>query len=106
MTGPLTAFTRGVSITGMIASFAGRDTEALFRRKRVKRIDPRIQQSALRMLDAAETLDDLRSLPGNRLEALKGERAGQHSIRVNDQWRIVFAWRNGRAHDVAIVDYH
>lgn len=58
------------------------------------------------MLDAATTLDDLRAPPGNRLEALRGERAGQHSIRVNDQWRVVFTWRDGRAHDVAIVDYH
>lgn len=105
----LIVFTPCVSIVGMIASFADRDTEALFQRERVKRIDPRIQRAALRklwMLDAAEKLDDLRTPPGNRLEALKGEREGQHSIRVNEQWRVVFTWRNGRAHDVAIVDYH
>ncbi len=93
----------------MIASFADRDAEALYHRQRVKRIDSRVQRVALRKLrylDAAMTLDDLRVPPGNRLEALKGDRAGQHSIRVNDQWRIVFNWRSGNAHNVAIVDYH
>ncbi len=93
----------------MIASFADRDTEALFRLERVRRIDPRVQRAALRkliMLDAATALDDLLSPPGNRLEALRGERAGQHSIRINDQWRIVFVWKDGNAHRVAIVDYH
>jgi len=105
----LTPFTRYITIPGVIASFADRETEALFRLERVKRLDPRVQRAALRkllMLDAATTLDDLRAPPGNRLEALRGERAGQHSIRVNDQWRVVFTWRDGRAHDVAIVDYH
>jgi toxin HigB-1 len=94
---------------GMIASFADRDTEALFNREPVKRLDSRIRRAAsrkLELLNAAETLDDLRSPPGNHLEALKGEQAGQHSIRINDQWRIVFTWRNGNAHDAAIVDYH
>jgi len=94
---------------GVIASFADRQTEALFRRERVKRIEPRLQRAALRKLaylDAAGSLDDLRVPPGNRLEALKGDRAGQHSIRINDQWRIVFVWRSGNAHNVAIVDYH
>lgn len=93
----------------MIVSFADRDTEALFRRERPRSIDPRIHQTALRKLrylDSAVTLDDLRVPPGNRLEALKGHLAGKHSIRVNDQWRIVFAWKDGRASDVAIVDYH
>ena len=93
----------------MIVSFADSQTEALFRRERVRRIDPKIQRIALRkllMLDAAEDLETLRSPPGNRLEALKGDRAGFHSIRVNDQWRIVFVWRDGNAHEVAIVDYH
>ncbi len=60
----------------------------------------------LKVIDAAERLDDLRVPPGNRLEALKGDRAGEHSIRINGQWRIVFAWRSDGAHDVAIVDYH
>ena len=57
-------------------------------------------------LDAAEALDDLRVPPGNRLEKLKGNRAGQHSIRINDQWRICFRWTDGTAHEVEIVDYH
>ncbi|MHB1155651.1 MAG: type II toxin-antitoxin system RelE/ParE family toxin [Phycisphaerales bacterium] len=93
----------------MIVSFADRDTDALFHRERVKRIDPRIQRVALRKLrylDSAASLDDLRVPPGNRLEALRGDRAGRHSIRVNDQWRIVFIWRDGRAYDVLIEDYH
>jgi proteic killer suppression protein len=58
------------------------------------------------MLDAAEKLDDLRVPPGNRLERLKGDRSGHHSIRINDQWRICFRWRNDHAYDVEIVDYH
>ena len=58
------------------------------------------------MLNNAQSLADLRSPPGNRLEALRGSRQGQHSIRVNDQWRVCFVWRNGNAHDVEIVDYH
>lgn len=93
----------------MIASFADRDAEALFNRRPVKRIDSRIHRPALRkllMLDAAQALHDLRNPPGNRLEALSGDRSGQHSIRINDQWRIVFRWRDGNAYDVAIVDYH
>lgn len=93
----------------MIVSFADRETEALFRRERPKGIDARVHRAALRKLrylDQAATLEDLRVPPGNRLEALKGDRAGQHSIRMNDQWRIVFIWRDGRAHEVAIVDYH
>lgn len=93
----------------MIAGFADRETEALFRRERVRRIDARVQRAALRkllMIDAAAALEDLRVPPGNRLEALSGDRAGKHSIRVNDQWRVVFTWRGGQAHDVAIVDYH
>jgi proteic killer suppression protein len=106
---PLTYLTNQVIIPSVIASFADDRTESLFRRERVKRIDPRVQQAALRKLrylNSAASLNDLRIPPGNRLEALKGDRAGQHSIRVNDQWRIVFTWRNGQAHDVAIVDYH
>ncbi len=93
----------------MIVSFSDRQTEALFRLEKVRRIDHRVQRAALRkllMLEAATALDDLLVPPGNRLEALKGSRAGQHSIRVNDQWRIVFAWRDGNAHGVVIVDYH
>lgn len=93
----------------MIRSFADRDTESIFARVPVRRIDVRIQQVVLRKLrylDAADSLDDLRVPPGNRLEALKGDRNGQYSIRVNDQWRLVFVWNQGDAYDVALVDYH
>jgi len=91
----------------MIKSFKGRDTEALFRRTFVRRFSGFERQALkrLRILDSAETLEALRALPGNRLEALKGERKGQYSIRVNDQWRICFGWTDG-AHNVEIVDYH
>jgi len=93
----------------VIANFADDQTEALFQRRRVKKFSADLQRAALRklvMLDAVVQLTELRSPPGNRLEALKGDRAGQFSIRINDQWRICFVWRNGKAHDVAIVDYH
>jgi proteic killer suppression protein len=66
----------------------------------------RIARRKLRMLNNAQSLSDLRTPPGNRLEALRGDRAGLFSIRVNDQWRICFSWRDGDAHDVEIVDYH
>ena len=75
----------------------------------VRRLGWDIQQTArrkLRMLNNAQSLSDLRVPPGNRLEALRGDRAGQHSIRINDQWRICFEWREGDAFDVEIVDYH
>jgi len=93
----------------VIANFADDQTEALFQRRRVKKSSADLQRAALRklvMLDAVVQLTELRSPPGNRLEALKGDRAGQFSIRINDQWRICFVWRNSKAHDVAIVDYH
>ncbi len=93
----------------MIQGFADRDTECLFGRKPVRRYSAELQRSMLRKLvavDAAEQLDDLRVPPGNRLEKLKGSRAGQHSIRINDQWRICFRWKDGNAYDVEIVDYH
>ena len=92
----------------MITSFRNADTETLFRNGACKRFSA-IAKVALRKLDmieAAMDLQDLRSPPGNRLEALKGKRAGQHSIRINDQWRICFTWKNGSAHEVEIVDYH
>jgi len=92
----------------MIASFRCRDTERLWiegRARRWSRIS-RVALKKLAMPDAADRLDDLRAPPGNRLEALKGNRGGQHSIRVNEQWRLCFRWENGRAHDVEIVDYH
>ncbi|MEX2212628.1 MAG: type II toxin-antitoxin system RelE/ParE family toxin [Phycisphaeraceae bacterium] len=93
----------------MIASFGDRDTEALFRRERVKRIDPPIQRTGLRKLrylNNAATLQDLRVPPGNHMEALKGDRADWHSIRINDHWRIAFRWIEGNPHDVSIVGYH
>lgn len=93
----------------MIRSFGDRDTERLWNRERVPSIDPRIHRVALRklrQLGNAVTLDDLRLPPGNRLEALRGGRCGQHSIRVNDQWRICFTWKDGGAEDVQVVDYH
>ena len=93
----------------MIASFADRETERLFHRERVRRLPADLHRVMLRklvQLDAATVLEDLRAPPGNRLELLKGDRAGEHSIRVNEQWRVCFRWRNGAPHDVAIVDYH
>jgi proteic killer suppression protein len=93
----------------VIISFGDRETEALFRDGACRRIDPRVQRVArkkLLMLHAAAALDDLRVPPGNRLEALEGTLAGAHSIRVNDQWRFVFVWRGGHAHEVRIEDYH
>ena len=93
----------------MIRSFADNETEKLFRRERIRRLPPEIQRTALRklvQLDAAISLDDLRVPPGNRLEALTGDRVGQHSIRINDQWRVCFAWKTDGAEDVEIVDYH
>jgi proteic killer suppression protein len=93
----------------MIKSFKCRETEKVFRREQIRRLPPDLCRAALRklwILDAAEALEDLRSPPGNRLEALKGNRAGQHSIRINDQFRICFIWRENDAYDVEIVDYH
>lgn len=93
----------------MIKSFADPDTERLFRRERIRRYPAELLRAMLRKLalvDAAERLDDLRVPPGNRLEKLRGDRAGQHSIRVNDQWRVCFRWKDGDAFDVEIIDYH
>jgi proteic killer suppression protein len=92
----------------VIKTYACKDTEKLARRERVRRFSG-FEQAARRklaILHAAETLDDLRMPPGNRLEALRGDRLGQHSIRINSQWRICFVWRDGAAWDVEIVDYH
>ena len=92
----------------MIRSFADKDTKRLADRVRVRRFIA-FERAALRklaMIDAAHVLEDLRVPPGNRLEALKGDRAGQHAIRINDQYRICFIWKEGEAHDVEIVDYH
>ena len=93
----------------MIRSFADKRTAAIFEGLAVRGLPHQIQPRArakLMAIDAAGRLDDLRVPPGNRLESLARDRAGQHSIRVNDQWRICFAWRDGDAWDVEIVDYH
>ena len=93
----------------MIRSFRDRHTERLFRRESVRRWGPDVQRAARRKLlivDAATSLDDLKVPPGNRLERLTGDRAGQYSIRVNDQWRLCFEWRAADAYHVELVDYH
>lgn len=93
----------------MITSFRCKDTEKLFQRRHVTKFPVNMQRNALRkllLLDAAERLDDLQVPPGNRLEKLAGNRKGQHSIRINDQWRICFRWHQGDAYEVEIVDYH
>lgn len=93
----------------MIRSFRDKATERVFNRERVRKFDLKLQRLAQRklaILDAAETLDDLRVPSGNRLEKLSGDRKGQHSIRINDQWRICFRWLDGDAYDVEITDYH
>lgn len=93
----------------MIRSFRDRETEKIFNRQPSRRWSRALQRVARRkllMLDAAETLADLRVPPGNRLQKLSGDRAGQWSIRINDQWRICFRWSEGDAYDVEIVDYH
>ena len=92
----------------MIKSFRSKETAQLHGRQRVKRFRAfeRVAQRKLRQVDIASELRDLASPPGNHLEALKGEREGQHSIRINDQWRICFVWRGDDAYDVEIVDDH
>ncbi len=96
----------------MIASFGDSATEDFYHNRptnRARRFPPTIRSTALRkldMLNAAHRLDDLRSPPGNRLEALRGDLQGYHSLRVNAQWRIVFRWINDTARDVSLVDYH
>jgi proteic killer suppression protein len=93
----------------VIKSFRSKAAEQIFERQRVSRWSLDLQRAALRkllILDAAETLADLRSPPGNRLEKLSGDRRGQHSIRINDQWRICFQWQDGDAYEVEVADYH
>jgi proteic killer suppression protein len=93
----------------VLRSFADRDTERRWQRQHVRSFHSRILRTALRklvVLDAAVTLGDLRSPPGNRLEALRGDRSGQHSIRINDQWRICFVWTDSGPEEVEIVDHH
>ena len=92
----------------MIKTFRCRDTEALFQDRLVRRFQAieRVARRKLEMLDAATSLADLSQISGNRLEPLKGDRAGQYSIRVNDQWRVCFEWVEGDSFNVEIVDYH
>ncbi len=93
----------------MIRSFRDTETERLFNRERGSKLARPLQRAAMRkllLLDAAESLTDLRVPPANRLEKLAGDREGQHSIRINDQYRLCFRWEDGEAYDVEIVDYH
>lgn len=92
----------------MIKTFHCKDTEALFDDKLVLRFQSIERQARRKLLylHRARNLQDLRQPPGNQLEALKGDRQGQYSIRINDQWRVCFKWKNGDAYDVEIVDYH
>ena len=93
----------------MIKSFADRETKKIFDREFSRKLPQTIQRRArvkLEMLDAADELDDLTIPPSNRVELLSGSRAGQHSIRINSQWRICFIWRDGDAFEVEVVDYH
>jgi toxin HigB-1 len=93
----------------MIRSFADKETERVWAEERSRKLPPDIQGAALRklqLIDAAGSIEDLRIPPGNRLEQLKGDRQDKWSIRVNQQWRICFAWRDGNAEDVEICDYH
>ena len=92
----------------MIQSFKCKDTQALYEGKSPKKFKAflSVAQRKLAQLDAAQTLDFLKAPPGNRLEALRGDRKGQHSMRINDQWRVCFAWSDVGPMDVEIVDYH
>lgn len=93
----------------MIRSFRDKETEKVFRREKSRKLSSDVQRVALRkllLLDAAGSVQDLRVPPGNRLEKLTSDRAGQHSIRVNDQWRLCFRWMEDDAYDVEITDYH
>jgi addiction module HigA family antidote len=93
----------------MIRTFKDKETERIFARQRSRRLPQDMQQMALRklrMLNRAVTLNDLRVPPANHLEKLSGDRAGQYSIRINDQWRICFQWQDANAYEVEIVDYH
>ena len=93
----------------MIVGFRDTETATIWAGRRSRRLPPDIQSTALRklrLLNNARRLDDLRVPPGNRLEALTHDRRGQHAIRINDQWRICFIWKDGHAHQVEIADYH
>jgi len=96
-------------IEEIIRSFADKETEKIFRGQRARRLDAALQRTARRrmlVLDAADRLNDLLIPPGNRLEKLAGKRAGQYSVRINEQWRICFRWHRGDALQVEMVDYH
>jgi len=93
----------------MIVSFGSKDTENIWQGNRIKKIPMEIQKTGrrkLRMLNNSQNIGDLRIPPSNRLERLKGKTKDYYSIRINDQWRIVFKWQNGHTHEVEIVDYH
>jgi len=93
----------------MIKNFKSKESEKIFNRKYSLRLPSSIQRTALRkllMIDAAQTINDLRIPPANHLEQLKGNRRGQYSIKINEQWRICFKWRQGDAYGVKIIDYH
>jgi proteic killer suppression protein len=93
----------------MILSFKNKDTESIWNQIPIRRLARTVQVSALRklfMISRARSLKDLQTLPGNRLELLKGDRWGQYSIRISKQWRVCFRWEDGNAHDVEITDYH
>jgi len=105
----LTLLEQCVIIISMIKSFRNKETEKIFNRQFSNKLPQNIQRVArkkLVILDAAPRLNDLRIPPGNQFEALKGDRKRQHSIRINDQWRICFKWIDGDAYDVEITDYH
>jgi proteic killer suppression protein len=93
----------------MIASFRDKETERLWQSGKSRRLPSHLQRGAfkkLAILNAAVALDNMKVPPGNQLEGLRGDRSGQHSIRINDQYRVYFVWRDGKAFDVEIVDYH
>jgi len=93
----------------VLRSFADKETERVWQRRRVRKLAQDVQRAALRkllILDAAETLDDLQVPPGNRLEKLKGNRTGSYSVRINQQWRICFRWTEAGPEGIEIVDYH
>jgi toxin HigB-1 len=93
----------------MIKGFKDKEAERLFNREPSRKLAPDLQRNALRklrMLNQARNLEDLRVPPGNRLEALKGDRLGEYSIRINNRWRICFIWEQGDVYDVEIIDYH
>ena len=104
----MTLYDQRNTILNVIKSFRCPETERLHQRQHSRRF-PAIEQIArrkLRQLDSATELRDLAAPPGNRLETLHGNRKGQHSVRINDQWRLCFVWKDGNAYDVEIVDYH